>query len=83
VPDPSYGIRFDARTVTKGTVLAIVTRDPLPLSKRFATRAIAVVPSEEVADTVLPELTALLGDKTSEGDGAVKSIATLHYEIVP
>jgi hypothetical protein len=87
IPDPSYGVRIDARTVTKGTVLAIVTRDPLHLSKRFASRAIAVVPNDEVAGSVLPELAKVLGDKAdgreSEGDDAVKSIATLRYEIVP
>jgi hypothetical protein len=87
VPDASYGVRIDARTVTKGTVLAIITRDPLPLSKRFVSRAIAVVPSDEVAGSVLPELIQVLGGEAggagSGGGGAVKSVATLRYEIVP
>src|SRR6202012_343446 len=48
VPDPSYGIRFDATSVTKGTVLALVVVDPLKLSKGFVTRQIQVIPADEV-----------------------------------
>src|SRR4051794_10925665 len=46
VPDPSYGMRFDATSVTKGTVLALVAVDPLKLSRKFITRQIQVIPQD-------------------------------------
>jgi hypothetical protein len=89
VPDPSYGIRFDATDVSSGTVLALVAVDPLKLSKAFVTRQIQVIPSNEVNTSVLPELAESLAtpanaDSVKANAKAVgRSVATLHYEIVP
>lgn len=89
VPDPSYGIRFDATSVTSGTVLALVVVDPLKLSKGFVTRQIQVIPADEVNNSVLPELAAGLAtpanaDSVNANAKAVgRSVATLRYEIVP
>ncbi|CAM5772951.1 peptidase C14 [Labrys miyagiensis] len=89
VPDPSYGIRFDATSVTKGTVLALVAIDPLKLSKGFVTRQIQVIPTDEVNTSVLPELAESLAtpanaDSVKANAKAVgRSVATLRYEIVP
>ena len=88
-PDPSYGIRFDATSVTKGTVLALVAVDPLKLSKSFLTRKIDVIPQEEVNATVLPELAESLA-KPANAEAVEanikpveRSVATLPYEITP
>jgi hypothetical protein len=89
VPDPSYGIRFDATSVTKGTVLALVAIDPLKLPQGFVTRRIDVIPQDEVNSTVLPELAQSLAapahaDGVEANAKAVgRSVATLRYEIVP
>jgi hypothetical protein len=89
VPDPSYGVRFDATSVTKGTVLALVAVDPLKLSKSFLTRKIDVIPQEEVNSKVLPELAQSLSTPASPGSIEVnvkavgRSVATLPYEITP
>ncbi|WP_448954141.1 caspase family protein [Labrys neptuniae] len=89
VPDPSYGMRFDATSVTKGTVLALVAVDPLKLSKGFITRKIDVIPQDEVNGTVLPELAESLAkpanaDSVKANAKAVgRSVAVLRYEIVP
>ena len=89
IPDPSYGMRFDATSVTKGTVLALVAVDPLKLSKSFLTRKIEVIPQEEVNAIVLPELAQSLATPASAGSIEVnvkpvgRSIVTLPYEITP
>ncbi len=89
VPDPSYGIRFDATSVTSGTVLALVAVDPLKLSKGFVTRQIQVIPQDEVNNSVLPELAESLAtpanaDSVKANAKAVgRSVAVLRYEIVP
>jgi hypothetical protein len=89
IPDPSYGMRFDATSVTKGTVLALVAVDPLKLSKSFLTRKIEVIPQEEVNSKVLPELAQSLATPASAGSIEVnvkavgRSVATLPYEITP
>jgi len=89
IPDPSYGMRFDATSVTKGTVLALVAVDPLKLSKSFLTRKIDVIPQEEVNSKVLPELAQSLATPASAGSIEVnvkavgRSVATLPYEITP
>ena len=88
VPDPSYGIRFDATSVTKGTVIALVTMDPLKLSRRFMTRSIQVIPQDVVNSEVLPELAASLAAPADHGSIQDKTkpvgrfVATLRYEIV-
>lgn len=89
VPDASYGMRFDATSVTKGTVLALVAVDPLKLSKGFVTRKIDVIPQDEVNGSVLPELADSLA-KTANADSVKanakaigRSVATMRYEIVP
>jgi metacaspase-1 len=81
LPDPSYGMRIDANAVTRGTVLALVTRDPLAVSGRFSTRAIEVVPQGEVDADLIPALEAAMAP--GAGKDAVRSIATLRYEIIP
>ena len=78
VPDISYGMRIDATSLTRGTILALVTRDALDLSARFATRAIAVVPSAEVSEAVLPEIASAFATATDE-----PAVASLPYEVVP
>ncbi|OCC01615.1 hypothetical protein BA190_28095 [Labrys sp. WJW] len=89
VPDASYGMRFDATSVTKGTVLALVAIDPLKLSKGFVTRKIDVIPQDEVNEQVLPELADSLArpanaDSVKANAKAVgRSVATMRYEIVP
>ena len=89
VPDPSYGIRFDATSVTKGTVIALVAVDPMKLSRSFVTRSIDVIPADEVNTKVLPELAESLATPANKEDvqqntkPVGRSVATLHYEIVP
>ena len=89
VPDSSYGIRFDATSVSSGTVLALVAIDPLKLSKGFVTRQIQVIPQDEVNTSVLPELAESLAapanaDSVKANAKAVgRSVATMRYEIVP
>jgi Caspase domain/Domain of unknown function (DUF4384) len=89
VPDPSYGIRFDATSVSSGTVLALVAIDPLKLSKGFVTRQIQVIPQDEVNTSVLPELAESLAapanaDSVKANAKAIgRSVATMRYEIVP
>ncbi|MDQ0472569.1 DUF4384 domain-containing protein [Labrys wisconsinensis] len=89
VPDPSYGMRFDATSVTKGTVLALVAVDPLKLSRKFVTRQIQVIPQDEVNASLLPELAQSLAtpagaETVQENTKPVgRSLATLPYEIIP
>lgn len=89
VPDASYGMSFDATSVTSGTVLALVVVDPVKLSKGFVTRQIQVIPTDEVNTSVLPELAESLAtpanaDSVKANAKAVgRSVATLRYEIVP
>lgn len=80
VPDPSYGIRFDATSLTRGTILALVASGPLDLPRHFSTRRIEVIPQAEVNGQVLPELAQSL---SRPGRAVERSIATLPYEIVP
>ena len=87
IPDKSYGIRFDATSVTSGTVMALVAIDPLKLSRDFVTRKIDVIAQDEVNETVLPELAASLAAPAAEDKAAVntksveRTVATLRYEI--
>jgi hypothetical protein len=89
IPDPSYGIRFDATSVTKGTVIALVATDPINLSPSFVTRRIEVIPQDEVNAKVLPELAQSLAKPANEETveqntkPVERSVATLRYEITP
>jgi hypothetical protein len=89
VPDSTYGMRFDATSVSSGTVLALVAVDPLKLSRGFVTRKIDVIPQDEVNASVLPELAqslaapATTGSVETNAKAVGRSVATLHYQIVP
>ena len=89
IPDASYGMRFDATSVTKGTVIALVAIDPMKLSRSFVTRSIDVIPVDEVNTKVLPELAESLATPANKEDAQQNTkpvgrfVATLHYEIVP
>ena len=89
VPDAYYGVSFDATSVTKGTVIALVAVDRMKLSRSFLTRAIDVIPAEEVNTKLLPELAQSLATPAYKDDvqhntkPVGRFIATLHYEIVP
>lgn len=87
VPDKSYGIRFDATSVTSGTVMALVAVDPLKLSREFVSRKIEVIPQDTVNDKVLPELAESLAtpaakETPTENTKPVgRGVATVRYEI--
>lgn len=87
VPDKSYGIRFDATSVTSGTVMALVAVDPLNLSREFVSRKIEVIPQDTVNDKVLPELAESLAtpaakETPTENTKPVgRGVATVRYEI--
>ena len=89
VPDSTYGMRFDATSVSSGTVLALVAVDPLKLSRGFVTRKIDVIPQDEVNASVLPELAqslaapATTGSVETNAKAVGRSVATLRYQIVP
>jgi hypothetical protein len=87
VPDDYYGIRFNATSPTSGTLIALVTTEPIVLPPSIKTRSIEVIPRTEAKEVVLPALAAALeapadADKDSATRGIDWSVATLRYEIV-
>lgn len=93
VPDDYYGISFNATSPTSGTLIAIVTNEPIELPKVVTasttakTRKIEVIPHEEATKEFLPAIAAALEAPADTGaDTATRavdwSVATLHYEIV-
>lgn len=87
IPDAYYGIRFDASTPERGTLIALVTNGPVELPMAVKTRKIEVIPVEEAANTYLP---AIVGALDAPVDTQAKtathaldwSVATLRYEIL-
>jgi hypothetical protein len=93
VPDDYYGISFNATSPTSGTLIAIVTNEPIELPKVVTasttakTRKIEVIPHEEATKEFLPAIAAALEAPADAGaDTATRavdwSVATLRYEIV-
>jgi hypothetical protein len=87
VPDDYYGIKFNATSPTKGTLIALVTTEPIALPETVKTRKIEVIPRQEATEVFLPAIAAAL-DKPADtaADTATRaidwSVATLRYEIV-
>jgi hypothetical protein len=87
IPDDYYGIKFNATSPTKGTLIALVTTEPITLPDAVKTRKIEVIPREEATDVFLPAIAAALEKPAdADADSATRaidwSVATLRYEIV-
>jgi hypothetical protein len=87
VPDDFYGIRFNATSPTSGTLIALVTTEPIQMPETVKTRKITVIAKEDATGTYLPEIAAAL-DKPADTHADTEtraidwSVATLRYEIV-
>ena len=87
VPDDYYGIHFNATSPTSGTLIAVVTAEPIELPVGVKTRKIEVIPREQATEVFLPAIAAALDAPADTGaDTATRaidwSVATLRYEIV-
>ncbi len=87
VPDDYYGIHFNATSPTSGTLIALVTTEPIDLPVTVKTRKIEVIPREQATQTFLPAIAAALdAPADTSADTPTRSIdwsvATLRYEIV-
>ena len=89
VPDAYYGLKFNASAPSRGSIVAIVSRDPVKFGANVTSRKIEVIPSAEVTQSYLPKLAAALGtpvntNSMKQNNSAAKwSVATLPYEIRP
>ena len=89
VPDAYYGISFNAKSLGKGYLMAIVSADPIVMPPQVATRAIKVMAKQEAEADYLPALAAALvkpvyaADATGNTACPKVSVATLRYEILP
>lgn len=87
IPDDYYGIRFNATSPTSGTLIAIVTAEPIEMPTEVKTRKMEVIPREEATTEYLPAIVASL-DKpvdtaSTEPTRTIDwSVATLRYEIL-
>jgi hypothetical protein len=87
VPDDYYGVQFNATSPTKGTLIALVTAEPIELPETVKTRKIEVIPRAEAKTVFLPAIAAAL-DKPADADADTAtrsidfSVAVLRYEIV-
>jgi hypothetical protein len=87
IPDDFYRTRFNATSPTSGTLIALVTTEPIELPKTVKTRKIEVIPQDEAETVFLPAIAAAL-DKPADTDADTAtrsidwSVATLRYEIV-
>jgi acetyl esterase/lipase len=87
VPDDYYGIQFNASSANKGTLIALVTAEPIELPEAVKTRKIEVIPKAEAKAVFLPAIAEAL-DKPADtdADSATRSIdfsvAVLRYEIL-
>jgi hypothetical protein len=87
VPDDYYGIHFNATSPSSGTLIALVTNEPIALPTAVKTRSIEVIPREKAKEEFLPAIVEAL-DKPAdaEKDTATRavdwSVATLRYEMV-
>jgi hypothetical protein len=87
VPDDYYGISVNATSPTRGTLIALVTTEPIELPETVRTRKIEVIPREEATTVFLPAIAAALEKPAdTEADTETRdidwSVATLRYEIV-
>jgi len=87
VPDDYYGLRFNATSPNKGTLIALVTAEPIELPETVKTRKIEVIPRAEAKSVFLPAIAAALEKPAdADSDSATRSIdfsvAVLRYEIV-
>ena len=87
MPDDYYGIHFNATSPTSGTLIALVTNEPIEMPATVKTRKIEVIPREEATKTFLPQVAAALDEPVdTNADTATRavdfSVATLRYEIV-
>ncbi|MHA1548192.1 MAG: caspase family protein [Alphaproteobacteria bacterium] len=88
VPDDYYGTRFNATAPARGTLIALVTHEPITLPAAVKTRAIEVIARPQSADGYLA---AIAGALAAPVDGASTgptraldwSVVTLRYEIIP
>lgn len=89
VPDAFYGISFNAKSLGKGYLMAIVSPDPIVLPPQVTTRAIKVMAKEEAEADYLPALAEALAkpvyaaDATGNTAAPKVSVATIRYEILP
>lgn len=84
VPDDYYGLRFNATSPTKGTLIALVTTTPVTLPPAVATRSIEVIPRAEATTAYLPAIVGtLVAPPPPDTPPTGWSVATLPYEIVP
>ena len=82
-----YGIHFNATSPSSGTLIALVTNEPIALPTAVKTRSIEVIPREQAKQEFLPAIVAAL-DKPADADKDTAtravdwSVATLRYEMV-
>jgi hypothetical protein len=87
VPDDYYGVQFNATSPSSGTLIALVTTEPIKLPDAVKTRSIEVIPAEQATQVFLPAIAAAL-DKPADADKDTAtravdwSVATLRYEMV-
>ena len=77
----------NATSPTSGTLIAVVTAEPIELPVGVKTRKIEVIPREQATEVFLPAIAAALDAPADTGaDTATRaidwSVATLRYEIV-
>jgi metacaspase-1 len=87
VPDDYYGIRFNATSPNSGTLIALVTDEPIELPPSVKTRKIEVIPKGEAKEVYLPAIAAALDAPVdAAADTPTRnidwSVATMRYEIV-
>ena len=87
VPDAYYGIHFNATSPTSGTLVALVTSEPIELPAEVKARKIEVIPREEATEVFLPAIATALEKPADTGAATATraidwSVATLRYEIV-
>ncbi len=88
VPDDYYGISFDATAPASGTLIALVTHEPIDLPAQVKTRAIEVIAREEATQDYLTAIAGALTDPVdAHAPTATRaldwSVATLRYDIIP
>ena len=87
VPDDYYGIHFNATSPSSGTLIALVTNEPIEMPAAVKTRSIEVIPREQAKQVFLPAIVAAL-DKPADAEKETAtravdwSVATLRYEMV-
>ena len=67
VPDDYYGIHFNATSPSSGTLIALVSNEPIELPAAVKTRSIEVIPREQAKQVFLPAIVAAL-DKPADAE---------------